>query len=221
MKRTAGSASVLCGRGVDPDVRRRDVLAGLAGVAGSLGLAGCSGLFGTDPAADETLTPAPVPTTRRSTAGPAAGGDACPEVPAPAEVYVCAGTTGDDSVRLVPEASTYDAGSGPFTVTLRNESSLSFRTGRDQWILSQRIDGTWTVVDQGAGTDLLSLRPGESFVWVLGGVADSAGAGDAAGTERLEVAVGGGQHALAVVGAPPRGARTAAIARFRIEPSLG
>lgn len=196
-------------------MRRRDLLAGLAGAFGALGLAGCNGAGGGDPAADDagTLTPAPVPTTTRRPARASDGG--CPGLPLEAELVRCSPATGR-TLRLVPESSVYNAGSGPFTVTLRNGTRTTFRTGRDRWVLAQRTAGGWTVVARGEGVDRLWVGPGESFSWVLGG-----DGGEADGPERLAVAVGGGPHALAVVGAVPRGVRTALVARFRIEPSLG
>lgn len=201
-----------------------------------MGLVGCSGLSGGDAApggsqtgADArtwTLTPAPVPTSRPTTRSAPSRSAGCSELPFDAEIVRCASeTAARESIRLVPESSTYNSGSGPFAFTLRNTTTLTFRTGRDQWVLAGRTGGEWTVVARGGGSDLLWVEPGGSFSWVLGGEPAAAtdgspGTGDA-GSEPLEVAVGGGPHALAVIGAVPRGARTALVARFRIEPSLG
>jgi hypothetical protein len=228
-------------------VNRREVLSGLSAAVGALGLSGCNGLSGDAVpggpqagAGARTLTPAPVPTARPTTRRPASREAGCPELPLEADIVRCASETpARESIRLVPESSTYDSGSGPFAFTLRNTTTLTFRTGRDQWVLAQRAGDEWTVVARGGGSDLLWVEPGGSFSWVLGanpavatggsrGTEDaepepfdeSPGTGDA-GSEPLEVAVGGGPHALAVIGAVPRGARTALVARFRIEPSLG
>jgi hypothetical protein len=213
-------------------VRRRDVLAGLSGVVG--GLAGCNGLSG-DAAPGEpdagtgarTLTPAPVPTTRRPTRPTAARTAGCSGLPFEAEIVRCASEApARESIRLIPESSTYNSGSGPFVFTLRNGSALTFRTGRDQWVLARHTGGQWTVVARGGGGDLLWVEPGGSFSWLLGGdpgdaATDTSPGTDEAAPEPLDVAVGGGPHALAVIGAVPRGARTALVARFRIEPFLG
>ncbi len=215
-------------------MRRRDVLAGLSSVLGVLGLTGCNGLADdSEPmvpgAGTRTLTPAPVPTASATPHPAAARSGACPEFSLDAEIVRCASEAAAGSVRLAPESSTYHSGSGSFGFTLRNDTTLTFRTGRDQWLLAQRLGDEWTIIARGEGEDVLWVEPGDSFSWVLGGDATAAAetgteTGDGlvdAGPEPLEAAVGGGAHALVVIGAVPRGARTALVARFRIEPSLG
>lgn len=130
-------------------------------------------------------------------------------------MYVCSPRSDSgNGLQLLPEASTYDAGTGGFEVTLSNQLSLPFRTGRDRWTLAHRTGGSWSLLARGAGTDLQTVEPGESLVWVLGSESDTDG------TE-LDVAVGGGRHLFAVVGAVPRGELTAVASPFRIEPALG
>lgn len=208
-ERVAGIQVLFYRGGIVPAVRRREVL---VAIGGSLATTGCVGLLGGGSDETETLTPAPVPTTGGDVSRPSER-TRCPELPAEAEAYVCSSRAeSGNGLRLIPEASTYDAGTGGFEFTLSNQLSLPFRTGRDRWTLGHRTAEGWSVLARGEGTGLRAVEPGGSVVWVLGG-------GDADATQ-LDVDVGGGQHALAVTGAVPRGVLTAVVSSFRIEPSI-
>ncbi|MFB6297672.1 MAG: hypothetical protein ABEH56_04055 [Salinirussus sp.] len=191
-------------------MRRREVLSVLAGTVGSVVLAGCGGLVGEDgPAATRTLTPVAVPTTERETVTRTG----CPELPSNAEVYVCSPQTdGGESLRLVPESSTYD-GTGGFGFTLSNGTSFPFRTGRDWWTLSQLSAEGWSISAQGDGSDRTVVGPREAFTWTLDGAAN----GD--GTVPLEVDLDRGRYALAITGYVAGGELTAVITPFRSAPA--
>jgi hypothetical protein len=197
-----------------PERTRRAALAAL-GV--SLSLGGCQ-VFRSDTREPRTLTPAAVPEVTAPDP-PEDGSPArtvCPQVPPGADAYVCsprASPTG--SLRLHPTVRSYDSGTGGLPFTLVNGTESAFRTGRDWWVLGARDQDGWSVVARGERTDRMRIGPGGQFVWTLGGDGD-----DRDGT-RLDVAFGGGPHALAVTGYLAPGDLTSVVAPFRVQPNIG
>lgn len=194
---------------------RRELLAALCG-CGTTGIAGClSGLSGSRSRGTETVTPAPVPTTGPTRLQTTMSRVRCPELPTNAEVYLCSSTgSGGNDLHMITEAgtSTRDPAPGGFVFTLSNETSVAFQTGRDWWTLAARGGGGWVTVDQGDGTDRVTVDPGGTFVWSLGGD------GDGPRTECLDVDVRAeGWHALSITGYVASGELIAVIAPFRPE----
>lgn len=196
----------------DTSVRRRAVLAALccSGV-----VAGCA-VPGSSPRSTERVTPAPIPTTDergRQTVPPGAG--LCPELPSNAEVYVCSPRRRDgDGLRLVPDRGPGTPTADRVAFALKNETSVAFRTGRDWWTLAALEGDDWSTTEQGAGTDRMSVHPGERFVWTLSGARVSEN------TEPLDVEIDpdrtGCVCAFVVTGYVAGGELTAIISPFRV-----
>lgn len=152
-------------------MRRRAILATL----GSTLLAGCGSRVGGGPnPVENTLTPVAVPSLERE-ADPADTA-VCPVFLEDVAVYVCWDGEGGRGVRLRPESSTHDAGTGGFRFTLWNRGDFVFRTSRDRWTVMGREADGWKVIDRGAARDRLTVGPGEQFAWVLGGADGGEGA---------------------------------------------
>jgi hypothetical protein len=185
-------------------LRRREFLVA-GGTATTASLAGCAGLGGAPDSDPEALTPAPIPSVDTAT-GP---GSVCPELPTNAEVYVCSPQTRSaNTLRLQPDAETYRATADDLAFVLRNNTDFAFRTGRDWWTVTRRRDDGWTSVDQGDGTDLMTVAPGSSAVVTVDGddlEAPSSDAGPATG-----------RYALVVTGYVTGGELTAVIAPFQV-----
>jgi hypothetical protein len=195
-------------------MRRRRLL-GLAGSVGLAGLTGCAAFGGpSDPA--ETLTPAEVPAspTPTATATVAPARSPCPELPGTADRYVCASEL-TEGLRLVPTTSVYDASSDGLEFVFTNRTDRPFETGEDWWTLAQRTREGWSTVDAGAATDELTVEPGGTYGWLLGGTTEPG-----PGVAWADTDFGGGDHAFVVTG-EFGGDRTAVIAPFRVEPAFG
>lgn len=191
---------------VQTKFRRREILAA-GGAVTAVSLAGCAG-FGSEPGTDpDTVTPAPIPSV--GTATPVRGRDVCPELPTNAEVYVCSPQTRSaNTLRLQPDAETYRATAASLEFVLRNSTDFSFRTGRDWWTVARRRDDGWTSVDQGDGTDLMTVAPGGAAVLTIDGDDIEAPGSEAGPTT--------GRYALIVTGYVTGGELTAVIAPFRV-----
>lgn len=139
----------------------------------------------------------------------AGGGDGdrpsgCPKLPAEAGRYICS-SDGASGLALRP---TTDAGAdGPAgrAFTLTNQAEQVFETGRDRWLLAQRVDDGWLTVDAGGASADLALATGGSFTWVVSWAADEEPSGDEGNGSvglraRVETQFGDGAHAFIVTG---------------------
>jgi hypothetical protein len=186
-------------------IRRRRVLAALAGAAGAS--AGC--LDGTQVPGDEgtpgdgTDTPGTstdgTDTPATATDGGAAG---CPDYDR-VERVVCYDDVDPDAVDVVLEPSRRALGPGSSVdFTLHNRSERTLRTNFYNWNVHKRVDGDWYHVAPRMWNDpLMSVSPGESHTWTLtldnGDVEEGATVPRASGTEDVAVAgVGGGTYAF-------------------------
>lgn len=154
-------------------MRRREYLAALGCGAGAL--AGCPGRA--DSAIREDVTPAPVPT-------PTEGRDwnyeldrpeGCPQIQPGVERALCGPPSvhGGPALELAPDRRRFVVDTDQqvtkrMQFVLTNRAERPFATGGGRWALARRQPGRWTVVDWGSGEGLVSVQPGDRFVWTLG-----------------------------------------------------
>lgn len=183
-----------------PRMRRRALL---AAVAGAVGTAGCSagGDRGT-----RTVTAAPVPTETPTPAGTApVAATPCdgPEFGPMTRRVVCSGNApGTAPVRLRRSAARLDLPAG-VSFALTNDSDVPFVTARGAWQLWKAADGEWFVLSGTGGTEPRPLAPGTEHRWQLS-LSPRLPPGDVRTVGRRgELAVpalGGGRYAFAVDG---------------------
>ena len=210
-----------------PAVRRRVLLAGLAGLAGCASLpSGLPGVGGTatrtatptppDPTTSRPDTPRPTPTANRTaeptpTPTPVSAADigvrpdetACP-VPEGTTRVVCHSEHPDSPVALRPLSGQSSLPSAGFEFRLRNGTERPFRFNPYGWGLWKRVDGVWHHVAPAGAPDLsATLRPGAVHAWSM--TVDNGSLGSLLpvpeGGRTLSIGgLGGGQYGFTAVG---------------------
>ncbi|WP_276272713.1 hypothetical protein [Haloarcula litorea] len=201
-------------------MRRREALAGLAGVLG--GLAGCPAQStSVGDAGGDGVTPAPVPTaTPTATATPE---PECPDLFRDVDRVYCTPpaertgpTVGLRTVRETVAVAATRQATTRARFALRNGTDDFFHTARDGWVLARREPGRWTVIDWGDGDRPTSVAPGGEFAWALGPGGGDGGDGSVEAPHEVTLPLSTGHYAFGVVGAFTGGPRLGLAATVAI-----
>ncbi|MBX0323842.1 hypothetical protein EGH21_12455 [Halomicroarcula sp. F13] len=177
-------------------MRRRTVLAGLAGV-----FAGCNSV-GTEASSSSVTTPAPVPSDAPVSTDRWRRFDEeiCPRFDRRTDQTVCGHVqSAESALRLLPDRPVVHLADGdpvkPLRLTLRWTAEGALTVFANDWYVFERTADEWTnVATASPGGETVNLQHGDRHYWLL----DTTTHDTAADVESVATSLSPGRHAFAV-----------------------